>query len=224
MLLSSTDPIIGRIVKWGWMELAKNFDKTCEIVSVRMGKRLRQRKTHLLMHADADGRDRGMPNLIAELHPGPPLGPYTEDMAERLMDDSVRLGFLIGMTKYALRLFIRDTARGEVYVYRYKNTRVCPEIVWVDVPHNNNTGFLTAWNETRRCTRFCMAHETPIAAGEEGPGSGERAGGPLPPRWKRVPMGPRTDALPPGKIARMSQLMRVRDGPESAAVIVIDDD
>lgn len=212
------------------MELALSRDKTCEIVATRMGKRCRQRKTHLLMHADAEGRERGMPNLLAELLPGPPLGPYTEDMAVRLTDDSERLGFRIGMSSYALRLFIRATSRGEVYVYRYKNARVCPEITWVDEPHNNNTGFLEAWNEVRRCTRFCMTHEAPVADGMGAEAGRGRTGGPLPPRWKRVASTPRAGEalLPPGKIARLSQLTRVRGemprAKETGVIVISDDD
>lgn len=230
-MLTTTDQVVARIVKWWWMEMALNGDKTCEIVPTTMGKRCRRRKkTHFLMHADAEGRERGMPNLIAELHPGPPLGPYTEDMVERLMDDSVRLGFWVGMSSYALRLFIRDTARGEVYVYRYRNTRVCTELVWVDEGHNNNTGFLEAWNETRRCTRFYLGErETPRMAGEV-VSRGE--GGPLPSRWKRavgVPIpakrveGGNNKRLPPGKIERKSR-QPTHDAEEEVTIIVIDDE
>ena len=228
MRLSAADQVVARIVKWWWMEMAMNGDKTCEIVPTTMGKRCRRRKkTHFLMHADSDGRERGMPNLIAELHPGPPLGPYTEDMVERLMDDSVRLGFWVGMSSYALRLFIRATARGEVYVYRYRNTRVCTELTWVDEGYNNNTGFLEAWNKTRGCTRFCLARETPRMAGEA-VSRGER-GGPLPPRWKRlgVPIqakraeGGNNKRLPPGKIERKS---RQPTHDSDKVIIVIDDE
>lgn len=212
-MLLSLDRIVARIVKPCWMRLAQDGDKTCEITSAKMGRRCRRGKTHLYMHPTRQGTREGMPDLIAELHPGRPLGPYTEDMVDQLMDDSVRLNFLIGMSNYALRHFIRGTKRGEVYVYRYARARVCKELTWVDSTHNNNNGWLETWNETNQCTRFCFSHESPVLARMD---VGEPTGGPLPARWKRVAVDKST---PPG-IARWCQLVRVKTVDARPSVMV----
>ena len=202
-MLLTLDQIVARIVKSRWMRLAQDGDKTCEIVSVRMGRRCRKRKTHLYMQPTRQGMREGVPSLIAKLRHKSPLGPYTEDMVDKMMDDSVKFDFLIGMSSYELKQFIRDTASQEVYVYVYSRASVCKEIQWVDELYNINAGWLEAWNERNRCTRFCFSDERPVPARTS---LGGPTGGALPARWKRVPMD---ESDPPG-IARWTQLVRVK--------------
>jgi hypothetical protein len=205
--LHSMDQVVARVIEPQWMEKILNNGKTCEITASPMGKMCRS-KTHFLMHPNSEGRKKKLPNLIANLRADRSLGPYGKDETEVLVDDSVRLGFLIGMTKYELKLFISKTAKKEVHLTLYTNIRVCTDITWVDEHDNNNNGFLTGWNTAKNCTRFCFAHEiprhpTPIM---------ERRGGPLPARWRRVTMlsssadsSPYTLRHPPGRIARRSR-------------------
>lgn len=144
--------------------------------------------------------------ILAELsRPHQQLGPYRARDVDKIMEISKTLGFEIGMSGYELGLFIKSTAKGEIYITPYKNARVCTDITWVDEHGNNNVGWLSHMNETKGCTRFCWADETP-----KPPSSTENnkyRGGPLPARWKKRAITTTTAfASLPGKILRRPKL------------------
>jgi len=196
-MLLSRYQVIARMVHPRWMRMAIAGRKTCEVTQTRMSKRIRRgiRKTHLFMHVTMHGRGT-VPDLIAELLPGKPLGPYSVDMVDTLMADSVRLDFRTGMSREEMLEFIRATPRGEVYIYRYANARVCTELRWVDSIYNNNAGFLEDWNRTKGCTRFCFRDEAPVLYPEPQPPHG----------WERVDPG---DELLAEDSPRLCQLKRI---------------
>lgn len=166
---------VGTILNRRWfMRLIRLRLKTCEMKGRRTV--LDAACEFLVFHMSKPCREKGCRyHIVARLIERAPLGPFRSGAEVLAAGGRTGYEFKTGMNEAELDAFIANQSSGEVWVYRFEDAMVTDAVEWDDRPGNNNSGFLPAYNGTRRRMRFRVDVDRLIMREEHGMGEGATA-------------------------------------------------